>query len=331
MKTAFYSAKPYEVETLRKVQKDKIENFEFIEKPLNLKTVKLAKSCDSITAFSNDDLSKSVLKEISKLGIKVIALRSAGYDHVDLEAANEFGIQVANVPEYSPYAIAEHTIMLMLALNRKLMAAQKLIAKNNFELDTLVGFDMNNKTVGVIGTGHIGSVVVKILHGFSCKILAVDPAPNSLIESAFNINYVELDELYRHSDIISIHCPLTPETKYLINKKTISKMKKGVMLINTSRGGIINTADAIEALENKHIAYLGLDVYENEKGLFFYNHSQATKKDKMLSKLLKLDNVLVTGHQGFLTTTALQNIAETTVSNLSQMLKKQPCPNLLTS
>jgi D-lactate dehydrogenase len=330
MKIAFYSAKSYEIDMLNEVLKNNNDAYLFIEEYLNLETIKKAVGCDAVSVFSNDNLSAPVLEKLAEMNIKMVNLRSAGYDHVDIEAAKRLNIKVANIPQYSPYSIAEHSVMLMMALNRKLLKAQQLIAKNNYALDALIGFDMNGKTVGIIGTGHIGAIVAKILDGFGCKILAFDPEPTDALCKQFNLQYVEMDQLYAQSDIISLYCPLNEQTKYLINKESIQKMKKGVMLINTSRGGIVDTKAAIDAVENGQIAYLGLDVYENEKGLFFYDHSDKPLEDVMLKKLLSLDNVIVTGHQAFLTQTALRNIADTSVLNLKQMSEGQECPNLLT-
>jgi len=269
IKIAFFTAKPYEVDKLNEVLQDDKMEFIFIEEFLTLETIDKAQGCDAVSVFSNDNLSAPVLEKLSEMNIKMVNLRSAGYDHVDIEAAKRLNIKVANIPQYSPYSIAEHSVMLMMALNRKLLKAQELIAKNNYALDELIGFDMNGKTVGIVGTGHIGAIVAKILHGFNCKIIAFDPEPNLAYTDLINLQYAEMDELYEKSDIISLHCPLNEQTKYLINKKSIQKMKKGVMLINTSRGGIIDTQAVIESVENGQIAYLGLDVYEHEKGLFF--------------------------------------------------------------
>ncbi len=326
---AVYSAKPYEVKALNEANTFGFQ-LQFLEERLSAATVHLAENCEAISIFSNDEASAEVLELLKEKGVKFIALRSAGFDHVDTTACKQLGIAVANVPEYSPFAIAEHSIMLMMALNRKLLAAQKLIQQNNYALDELVGFDINGKTVGVIGTGKIGAAAIKILHGFGCKILAYDIAPNQQLTSKFQVQYVSLDELYAASDIISIYCPATPATKYLINESSIAKMKRGVMLINTARGSIVHTQHLIEALENRTIGYCGLDVYENEKGLFFYDHSNAVLQDEMLKKLLQLNNVIITGHQAFLTATALKNIADTTLMNIEKFLSTGEVPNAVT-
>lgn len=327
MKTAVFSAKPFEIIALNKANKMQQHELVFIKEQLNRESTHLAQGCEAVSVFSNDDLSEPVLKDLAKRNIKYITLRSAGYDHVDIIAAQKLKIPVANVPEYSPYSIAEHTIMLMLALNRKLLQADKRLRKYNFELDPLIGFDMNGKTVGIIGTGKIGGVIAKILHGFGCRLLGYDIKPNNKLMEQYQLQYTSIDNLLNKSDIITIHCPLNKDTKYLINKKNISQMKKGVMLINTSRGGIINTLDMIEAIESGYIGYAGLDVYEKEKGLFFYNHSRECGKDPLINKLLEFDNVIITGHQAFLTETALSNIAETTLYNLECFEKNRACKN----
>ena len=329
MKTAVFSAKPFEVKFLEKENKGNNHQLLFFAEQLNSNTVEKAHGCEAVSVFSNDDLSSTVLDELTKIGVKFITLRSAGYDHVDMVHAQKLMIKVVNVPEYSPYSIAEHSIMLMMALNRKILLADKRLRQYDFVLDPLIGFDMNGKTVGVIGTGKIGSVALKILHGFGCKILAYDIHENELLKQKFNVSYVTLDELYQQSDIISLYCPLTPQTHSMINEDAINKMKKGVMLINTSRGAIIDTQALFKFLDNKHIGYLGLDVYEYEKGLFFYDHRTKKGSDKMLDKLLTYENVLITGHQAFLTETALQNIAETTLYNLTCLEKGVKCENEL--
>ena len=328
MKILFYSAKDFEIPYLKIARK---EQFEIIleEKPLNITTVMLAKNIEVISIFTGDDASEPILRNLKRMGVKLIAIRAAGYDNVDLEMAAELGIQVVNVPAYSPYAVAEHAIALILALNRKITTANEQVHRNNFKVNNLIGFDLNKKTVGIIGTGKIGSVLAKILYGLGCRILAYDIKINREIENNFQVHYVTLDELCRQSDIISIHTPLTKDTLHLIDKKLMEKMKTGVMLINTSRGSVLNTEDLIANIESGKIGYAGLDVYEKEKGVFFYDLSDKPLRDPILSKLLSLPNVLITPHQGFATSEALQNIAITTFRNIDMWQKNTVSGNEL--
>ncbi|MFN4122777.1 MAG: 2-hydroxyacid dehydrogenase [Flavobacteriales bacterium] len=330
MKTLFFSAKPFEINALKKIAPDIDKFAKFTSDALQLDNASSAAGYDAVSVFSNDNLRAEVLHALHQVGVKYISLRSAGYDHVDINKAKAIGMKVANVPNYSPYAIAEHSIMLIMALNRRLLRAQQLIAKNNWELDELIGFDMHGKTAGIIGTGHIGAIAARILHGFGCKLLAFDPYPDTKLAQEIGLQYVDKEALYKQSDIISLYCPLNEHTHYMIDKETIAKMKPGVMLINTARGAIVNTADLIDALETGQVGYFGADVYEREKGLFFYNHSTEKLKDQTLQTLLDHDRVIITGHQAFLTHTALKNIAETTLHNLHAMRNNLPCENLLT-
>lgn len=328
MKTAIFSTHKFEKESLLAAAKNKHELL-FLEPSLSAVTSLLANSCDAVCIFVNDEASKDVLGKLAEMGIKYMLLRSAGFNHVDLEAAHALGIRVARVPEYSPYAIAEHTIALMLSLNRKLVKAHNRIREMNFSLDGLTGFDMHGKTVGIIGTGKIGKIVAEILRGFQCNILAYDLYEDQLWAKEKNVKYVPLDELCRQSDILSLHAPLTEHTKYMLNRDTIAKMKKGVMVINTSRGALVNTKDIIVALKTGQIGYLGLDVYEEEKGLFFEDHSEDILQDDVIARLLSFPNVLITSHQAFLTDTALQNIADTSIHNLDCFEKNMDCENEL--
>ena len=257
-----------------------------------------------------------LFRSLSAIGIKYLALRSAGFNHIDIKAAYELGMRVARVPEYSPYAVAEHTVALMLALNRKLVVAHNRIRDLNFSLNGLTGFDMHNKTVGIIGTGKIGRIVAEILHGFGCRIMAYDIMPDNDWANRYGVVYTGIDNLCSQSDIITLHAPFNEQTRYIINKVRIAKMKKGVMLINTSRGALVKTKDIIAALKSGQIGYLGLDVYEEERGLFFEDHSGDILQDDVIARLMTFSNVLITSHQAFLTDTALHNIAETTVDNL---------------
>jgi D-lactate dehydrogenase len=299
----------------------------FIDPPLSMDTVQLASGCRAACIFVNDDASAPVLNALKQIGLEYMALRSSGFNHIDLKAARALGIRVARVPEYSPYAIAEHSLALMLTLNRKLIRAHHRIMDMNFSLDGLVGFDMNGKTVGIIGTGKIGRVAAKILRGFGCRVLAYDVIQNQELIEETGVIYTDLETLYKQSDIITLHLPLTEKTKYMINSSTIQLMKPGVMLINTSRGLLINTKDVIEALKTSHIGSLGLDVYEEEEGLFFEDHSEDILQDDTIARLLSFRNVLITSHQAFLTDTALHNIADITVQNLDGFENKEPGKN----
>ena len=288
-----------------------------LDSRLTPQSAKLAQGCSAACIFVNDDGGREVLEVLSKLGIHYVALRSAGYNHIDLVAAEELGIQVANVPEYSPHAVAEHTVALILALNRRIIRAHNRVMEHNFSLDGLVGFDLFGKTVGIVGTGRIGEVVARIMRGFGCRLLACDPAPNPALQDELSVEYTSLDELCACADIITLHSPLTAATRYLINAQRLSTMKRGVMLINTSRGGLIDTKATIDALKSGQVGYLGIDVYEEEAGIFFEDHSEHVLQDDVLSRLTTFRNVLITSHQAFLTDTALRNIAETTMANIS--------------
>lgn len=326
MKVAVFSTHLFEKTILQQASNGKHE-LVLIPAPLSVASVMLAQGCEAVSIFVNDDASEAVLQKLNELGIRYIVLRSAGYNNVDIATADKLGIKVARVPEYSPYAVAEHTVALMLALNRKLIKAHNRVHDSNFTLDGLTGFDMHGKTAGIIGLGKIGRVVAKILTGFGCHLLATDPYPNPKLEKELNLSFVDIDTLCLRSDIITLHTPLTEETKYIINKKRIDQMKKGVMLINTSRGALINTRDVIEGLKSCKIGYLGLDVYEEEKGLFFEDHSTEILQDDVIARLMTFPNVLITSHQAFLTDTALQNIADTTIDNLSVFAAGKSSPN----
>jgi D-lactate dehydrogenase len=330
METVVYSTHKFEKDFLEKVNSGK-HNLKFLDVPLNKATADLASGTTAISIFVNDDAGAEVLGKLQKAGVKFLVLRSAGYNNVDLGVAKQLGFKIARVPAYSPYAVAEHAVSLMLALNRKLIKASNRVHDLNFSLDGLTGFDMNGKTVGIIGTGQIGSVAVKILNGFGCKLLLADLQENKELIEKYNVRYTDQDTLYAQSDIISLHIPLTPQTRYMINKDSIDKMKKGVMIINTSRGALINTKDIIQGLKKGQIGYLGLDVYEEESGLFFEDHSEDILQDDTISRLLTFKNVLITSHQGFLTDTALQNIATTTIYNLDCFEKNSECKNEIIS
>lgn len=315
MKTVVFSTHEFEQPYLLKATNDSHELI-FIPTYLNKEAVVLAKGCQAISIFVNDLGDKATLEILFTCWIRYITLCSAGYNNIDLEAAKQLGFQVAGVATYSPSAIAEHTVALMLTLNRKLIQASNQMNQFNFCLDGLVGFDMKTKTIGIIGTGKIGSQVARILHGFGCLIVAYDIIENQTLKCEIIIEYASLPELFAQSDIITLHTPLTSTNHYLIRKETLAQMKKGVMLIDTARGGLLNTTDVIAALESGIIGYLGIDVYEHEEGLFFEDHSQDRFHDLAISSFMTFKNVLITGHLVFLTTTALENIAKATIQNL---------------
>lgn len=328
MKTVVFSAHRFETDFLREANGESHELM-FVNLPLSMDTVNLANGAEAVSLFVSDDGSAKVIEKLGSMGVRFIALRSAGNNHVNLQAAAREKIRVARVASYSPYAIAEHAVALMLALNRKLIRANSRVHELNFSLDGLTGFDMMGKTAGIIGTGNIGSVLARILHGFGCKILAVDIVQNEELKEKYGVTYTDYASLFNLSDIISLHVPLSPETNYLIDATAISKMKPGVMLINTSRGGLVNTRAVIDGLKSGQIGYLGLDVYEEEAGLFFEDHSDEVVQDDTISRLLTFKNVLITSHQAFLTDTALENIAETTIRNLDCFKENKPCENEL--
>ncbi|MCC5917162.1 MAG: 2-hydroxyacid dehydrogenase [Cryomorphaceae bacterium] len=298
----------------------------FTEEALTIHNVNLCRGYDALALFSNDDASAPVLDAIYAQGIRWIALRSVGYDHIDLKHAKALGIKVANVPEYSPYAIAEHGVGMLLMHIRKLYESQLLLQLQDFRLDTLVGFDLHGKTIGIIGTGKIGFAFAKIMSGFGCKLLAYDPVENPEAD-AIGMNYTDLDNLLGESDVISINCPLNDHTHYMIDTPQLALMKPGAILMNTARGAIVNTKAMISALESGHLGGACLDVYEKEKGWFFYDHRNTILKDEMYARLRNFKNVLITGHQAFLTREALEGIAQTTMDNLSDWEKSGKSKN----
>jgi D-lactate dehydrogenase len=315
MKIAFFSSHKFEHNSISNANNHKHE-LVFIEETLSEKTIALAQGCQAICIFVNDKTDALVLEKLHEIAIKFIALRSAGFNHVDLLEAKKLGFKLARVPEYSPFSVAEHAMALILALNRKLVHAHNRINELNFSLDGLVGFDMNGKTVGIIGTGKIGQQMAKILHGFGCEILTYDKFENEKLKKDYDVTYVSLNTLFSKADIITLHIPLSSETKHIIDEKSINLMKKGVMLINTSRGGLVNTIDVIDGIKSERIGYFGMDVYEDEGGLFFEDHSQTILQDDVFARLMSFQNVLITSHQAFLTETSLKNIATTTIHNL---------------
>jgi D-lactate dehydrogenase len=316
MKTALFSTKPYDRQFFEAINQTFGHELVFFEPRLTLETSPLAAGFPAVCAFVNDELNAPVLAMLARQGIRLIALRSAGFNHVDLAAAKELGLTVLRVPAYSPYAVAEHTVALMLALNRRIHRAYNRVREGNFALDGLLGFDLHGLTVGVIGTGKIGQIVAHIMQGFGCHLLAYDLYPSAEAKAA-GVQYVTLPELFSQADIISLHCPLTPENYHLINPATLSQMKPGVMLINTSRGALIDTLAVIEALKSGQVGNLGLDVYEEESDLFFEDLSGRVIQDDIFARLLTFPNVIITGHQAFFTRNALERIAEVTLTNIS--------------
>ena len=315
MKVAVFSTKSYDREFLEAANASR-HQLRFIEPALNIETVSLAAGFEAVCVFVNDHLDAAVIARLGDERIRLIALRCAGYNNVDLKAATKHEITVVRVPGYSPYAVAEHTIGLMLALNRKLHRAYNRVREGNFALEGLLGFDMHGKTAGIIGTGKIGTVVAQILIGMGCGVLASDPFPNERCRS-LGVKYAGIDQLLAQSDILTLHCPLTPTNRHMINPSTLAQMKPGVMLINTSRGRLLDTVAVIDALKSGQVGYLGLDVYEEEEQIFFEDRSGLIISDDVFSRLLTFPNVIITGHQAFFTREALRNIAVTTISNLT--------------
>ena len=328
MKIAVFSARRFEREYLLDAFAHRHE-LVLLDTPLSLQSAPLAAGCEAVALFVNDDGSEAVVQCLHDLGVRFLLLRSAGFNHVAVGKATALGIRLARVPEYSPHAVAEHTVALMLALNRKLVRAHNRVREMNFTLDGLVGFDMHGRTAGVMGLGKIGRLVAQILRGFGCRVLAYDLYPDAAWAAQFDVEFTDLDGIFRESDILTLHTPLTDRTRHLINASTLGQMKRGVMLINTSRGGLVNTADVIDALKTGQIGYLGLDVYEEENGLFFEGHSEDILQDDHIARLMTFPNVLITSHQAFLTETALRNIAETTAHNADCFERGGPCENEL--
>lgn len=315
MKIAIFSAKNYERKFLLAEAKPERYTLRFISERLSEETVDLMQGCEVVCCFVTDDLNCAVLQRLKKMGVRLVALRSAGYDHVDIQAARSLGLNVVRVPAYSPHAIAEFSVGLLLALSRKITLAHDRVRQHNFSLEGQVGFNLYGKTVGIIGAGNIGSIFIKIMASFGCNLLVCDPFPNEDCKKQGAV-YVNLETVLKQSDVISLHCLLNQETKHLINQSTISLMKKDALLINTSRGGLIDTGAMIDALENRHLGGVGLDVYEHERALFFVDRSQESIIDKVFLRLQSFPNVIVTGHQAYLSQEALENIAKITLKNI---------------
>lgn len=312
-----YDSKPYVQEFLSKVDGYDRLDWLYLETRLDYNTAQIAASSKVICIFVNDRADKEVIKRLKEVGVEYIALRCAGYNNVDLDAARQYGIRVTRVPAYSPHAVAEHTIGLLLAINRKIHRAYNRVRELNFSLNGLMGFDIAGKTAGIIGTGKIGKVVAEILRGFSANVVAYDPYPDKAWAERIGVEYLEnLEDLFRISDIISLHLPLTPQTHHLLNAEAFEKMKDGVYIINTSRGRLINTKDLIEALKSGKVGAVGLDVYEEEEGIFYEDLSDKVLGDDDLARLLTFPNCLITAHQAFFTKEALTEISNITVGNI---------------
>ncbi|OXU15423.1 2-hydroxyacid dehydrogenase [Sedimentisphaera salicampi] len=326
MKIALFSNKTYTQNFMQKLNESYGHKIEFFEQRLNPETAHLAEGFGAVCAFVNDDLGEETIEKLSEGGVKTVALRCAGYNNVDLCTAKKHDIKVVRVPAYSPNAVAEHTIAMILALNRNLCRARSRVREGNFELQGLLGFDLSQSKVGIIGTGKIGEIVLKILKGFECELYAYDPYINEECEK-MGVKYLPLDELLKTCNIISLHCPLVKQTHHIIDADAINQMCDNVMLINTSRGALIDTKAAIEGLKSGKIGYLGLDVYEEEEELFFEDLSNEIITDDTFARLLMFPNVLVTGHQAFFTKNALEQIADTTLSNVAMVERGEECPN----
>jgi D-lactate dehydrogenase len=323
MKTAVFSTKPYDRAFLDAANGQYRHELVYLQPRLTGETAALAAGFDAVCAFVQDQLDAAVLEKLAAGGTRVVALRCAGFNNVDLAAAARLGQTVVRVPAYS---VAEHTVGLMLALNRKLHRAYNRIREGNFALEGLLGFDFHGRTVGIVGTGKIGATLARILHGFGCRLLAHDAwqNPDCL---ALGVGYVPLEQLLSESDVVSLHCPLTPQTHHLIDAAAIERMKPGAMLINTSRGAVLDTRAVIRGLKSRRIGALGLDVYEEEEGIFFEDLSARGIDDDVLARLLTFPNVLITGHQAFFTSDALVAIARTTLANLADVEAGRPCAN----
>lgn len=320
MKIAMFSAKPWVHQAFEPLAASFFAEITWLEPRLEPATAALAAGHEAVCVFVNDQVDAMVIQRMKDIGVRLIALRCAGFNNVDLKAASRAGLGVVRVPAYSPYAVAEHAAGMMLCLNRRYHRSWARVLEGNFALDGLLGFDMQGKTVGVVGTGRIGQVLCRILQGFGCRILAYDTFPDATLRDS-GVEYVDLPTIYEQSDILSLHCPLTPETRHMIDAKAIESMKKGVMIINTSRGPLIDTVAVIAALKTGKIGYLGLDVYEEEQALFFEDHSEQVIQDDTFVRLQTFPNVLITAHQAFFTKEAVDNIARVTLENIREFLQ----------
>jgi D-lactate dehydrogenase len=322
--TTAFDIKPYDREPLSRASAGKAIDWHFLEIRLSSETAPLAKGAQAVCVFVNDKLDRACLETLACLGVKLVALRCTGFNNVDINAAKEYGLTVTRVPVYSPYAVAEHAIALLLTLNRKIHRAFNRVREQNFSLNGLEGFDLHGKTAGIVGTGKIGRIVAQIFKGFGMKVLAYDPFPNQGWAASLGVEYLDAASLARLSDVISLHIPLTPDTKHTIRRETLELMKPGVILVNVSRGGLIDTAAVIQALKSGRLGGVALDVYEEEEGVFFEDLSGEVLQDDQLARLLTFPNVLITSHQAFLTREALADIASTTIANLEALANGKP-------
>ncbi|SFC04193.1 D-lactate dehydrogenase [Parapedobacter composti] len=318
MKVTFFSAKPYDKAFFDRLNANFRFELVYYETHLGPHIVNAVEDSTAICAFVNDKLNAEVLQVLAEKGVKYIALRSAGFNNLDLDAAKALGLRVCRVPAYSPEAVAEHALAMILTLNRKTHKAYNRVREQNFSLNGLMGFNLHGKTIGIVGTGNIGKAFARIMSGFGCKLIAHDIHEDDTL-SAIGVSYRPLSDLFAQADIVSLHCPLLESTRHLINSASLRQMKPGVMIINTSRGGLIDTAAILEGLRSKHIGYLGIDVYEQEDKLFFRDLSQTILNDDTIQLLMSFPNVLVTGHQAFFTMEAMEEIATTTLQNLSRL------------
>jgi D-lactate dehydrogenase len=326
IKIAFFDTQTYDSDSFDKIQKDFGFKITYFKSRLTLETAPLTQGFKVVCVFVNDVVDRDVIDILARNGVALIAVRAAGYNNIDLKAIFK-KIPVVRVPSYSPFAVAEHAVTLMLSLNRKVHRAYYRTRDDNFTLNGLLGFDMQGKTVGIIGSGKVGKVAINILKGFGMRVLVVDTIPDKEFQKKAGFDYVDLDTLYRESDIISLHCPLTKESHHLINETSIAKMKQGIMIINTGRGMLIDSKALIDGLKAGKVGYAGLDVYEEEGEYFFQDFSNKVITDDVLARLLSFNNVIVTSHQGFFTKEALRNIAATTLENISDFFLKQKLPN----
>lgn len=326
MKIAFFDTKKYDKDFFNEANKKFEFTVKYFSERLSIDTVIMASGFDVVCAFVNDDINKEVILKLEELNIGLLAMRCSGYNNIDMKAALN-KIRITRVPSYSPYAVAEHALALIMSLNRKTHKAYNRTRESNFSIKGLLGFDLNGKKAGVIGTGKIGRIFIRIVKGLGMNVIAYDPYPNESHAEDIGFTYVELDELYRNSDIISLHCPLTSDTFHLIDKDAVGLMKKNVMIINTSRGGLIDTKALVDSLKEGKVGYVGLDVYEEEENFFFEDHSDSIVTDDILARLQTFSNVLITSHQAFFTKEALGNISFTTLSNIKEYQIGSPLSN----
>ncbi len=327
MKIALFSTKPYDKAYFEKINKAYNFDISYFEGGLTNESAPLAKGHEAVCVFVNDEVDRACIRALARFKIKIIATRSAGFNHIDLKAAQKHSIKVVRVPEYSPHAVAEHALALLLTLNRKTHKAYNRIRENNYALNGLLGYDLFGKTIGIIGLGKIGKCLATICHGLGMRVLAFDPEPDEAFAETNQLSLVSLNELFKKSDVISLHCPLNQASEHLINDKSIELMKDGVTLINTGRGALIDSKALINGLKAQKIGAVGLDVYEQEANVFFEDHSNEIINDDLLMRLTTFPNVLITSHQGFFTDEAMCNIASTTLQNLQELSEGKPCHN----